>query len=169
MHGLPAGEVDLLHISHVCLPHDLDTAGRAHDGMLSEGELVWLTPRAHSRSAPPGCSFHVRQPETRRPRCCRLPLLNQAAQGSSSRWSRPKAVPPLRQLLLLLFKLRQAMAACLRWGPTTNSSCMYNGLRAVAACLTQPHWMCLKLPLIPPMPDTRITQWDAVCHPAPCS
>ena len=102
MYGLPAEDVDLLHIIRMYLPHGLDTAG----GALSEGDLVWLTPHAHSRSAPPGCSFHVRQRERRRPRCCRLHLLKQAAQGSSSRWRRPQAVPPLRQLLTLLAELQ---------------------------------------------------------------
>ena len=117
MHTLPAGDVERMHISHICLPHSLDTAGGAHDGVLSKNQLVWLTPHAHSRSARPGCSFHVRLLERRRPRCCRLQLPKQAAQGSSSRWRRPTAVPPLRQLLLLLIELKQAMAACLRWGP----------------------------------------------------
>ena len=106
MHGLPEGDVALLHISHTCLRHGLDTAGGAHEGVLSEAELVWLTRHAHSRSAPPGCSFHGHQLERRRPRCCRLHLLIQAAQGSSSRRRCPKAVPPLRQLLLLLIQLK---------------------------------------------------------------
>ena len=102
MYGLPAEDFDLLHISHMCLSHGLDIAA----GALSEAEPVCLTPHAHSRSAPPGCSFHVRQPERRRLCCCRLHLLNQAAQGSNSRQRSPTAVPPLRQLLVLLIELK---------------------------------------------------------------
>ena len=161
MHGVPAEDVDLLHISHRCLPHSLDTAG----GALSDSESVWLTPHAHSRSAPPGCSFHACQPERRRPRCCRLQLLNQAAQGSSSRWRCPKAVAPLCQLLLLLVKLKQAMAACLRCGPSSElflhgtMGCMQRHLARDQTPLAQPHLRCgPDSPLILPMLGTRITQ-----------